>query len=232
MSRLKVFHWKEIQDWQEFSNCLYFSDFDSFYFNPLRERVYPLEGKLLYSGNVLSVKLSKKGFAHTKLLHFLGNTMNFYLSKVNRSFIEIYSTLWSLWWMHNRMETMRIPTTMKIIRRKKKKKKKVARSLWNWNIVSTIIVCLKIGSHFVDYSIFRNGHLRDSPPFYILFFVLELVTIDEMFRDQKNSRRGSLEQLFVRDELREMWRGGFIRANNYCTLTKKSEETRGQIGMF
>lgn len=124
MSRLKVFHWKEIQDWQEFSNCLYFSDFDSFYFNPLRERVYPLEGKLLYSGNVLSVKLSKKGFAHAKLLRFLGNTMNFYLSKVNRSFIEIYSTLWSLWWMHNRMETMRIPTTMKIIRRKKKKKEK------------------------------------------------------------------------------------------------------------
>lgn len=25
-----------------------------------------------------------------------------------------------------------------------------------------------------------------------------------MFRDQKNSRRGSLQQLFVRDELREI----------------------------
>lgn len=229
MARLKVFHWKEIQDWQEFSNCLYFSVFDSFYFNPLRERIYPLE-YLNFSGNVLSVKLSKKGFAHAKLLRFLGNTMNFYLSKVNRSFIEIYSTLWSLWWVHNRMETMRIPTTMKITRRKKKKEK---RSLWNWNIVSTIIACLKMGSHFVDYSIFRNGYLRDSPPFYILFFV-PWISNDRwnVSRSKKFEKRIFTTVVRSRWASWNSWRGGFIRANNYCTLTKKSEEARGQIGMF
>lgn len=47
----------------------------------------------------------------------------------------------------------------------------------------TIIVCLKMGSYFVDYSIFRNGHFRDSSPFYIFFFsFLKLITIDETFQ--------------------------------------------------
>lgn len=68
----------------------------------------------------------------------------------------------------------------------------------------TIIVCLKMGSYFVDYSIFRNGHFRDSSPFYIFFFsFLKLITIDETFQKIRKEDLRSLQQLFVRDELRE-----------------------------
>lgn len=100
------------------------------------------------------------------------------------------------------IETMRILETMKI---KTRKKKKSCEMKLKHRIA--VIVCLKMGSHFVDYSIFRNGHLRDSPPFYILFFsfspFLELVTIDETFEKIREGDPRSLEQLFVRDELRE-----------------------------
>ena len=100
------------------------------------------------------------------------------------------------------IETMRILETMKI---KTRKKKKSCEMKLKHRI--TVIVCLKMGNHFVDYSIFRNGHLRDSPPFYILFFsfspFLELVTIDETFEKIREGDPRSLEQLFVRDELRK-----------------------------
>lgn len=141
--------------------------------------------------------------------------MNF--SKVNRSFIEIYSIL-SSQWMHKsigRIETMSILEIMKITRKKKKD--------------CEISMKLKhhMGSHFVDYSIFRNGHLRDSPPFYTFFFIPWINNDRWNVSRSKNSRRGSeIEQLFEMSFVKE-WRSGFIRANNYYTLMKKWEEARG-----
>lgn len=99
--------------------------------------------------------------------------MNF--SKVNRSFIEIYSIL-SSQWMHKwigKIETMSILEIMKITR----KKKKIARSLWNWNIIWEAILLIIPFFEMATFAILLR---------FILFSLfLELITIDETFRDQK-----------------------------------------------